>query len=68
MGNVLWLRQKLPKVNKELALKLMEEGDDEAELASRKKKGKVGEHTGGYKNQVFISAFQVPEFIHAEDM
>uniref|UniRef100_A0A8C6V0P4 Nucleolar protein 10 n=1 Tax=Neogobius melanostomus TaxID=47308 RepID=A0A8C6V0P4_9GOBI len=31
---------KLPKVNKELALKLMEEGDDEAELASRKKKGK----------------------------
>lgn len=36
------LRQKLPKVNKELALKLMEEGDDEAELASRKKKGKVG--------------------------
>lgn len=38
------LRQKLPKVNKELALKLMEEGDDEAELASRKKKGKVGTH------------------------
>uniref|UniRef100_A0A667Z6X3 Nucleolar protein 10 n=1 Tax=Myripristis murdjan TaxID=586833 RepID=A0A667Z6X3_9TELE len=33
--------KKLPKVNKELALKLMEEGDDEAELASRKKKGKV---------------------------
>lgn len=32
---------KLPKVNKELALKLMEEGDDEAELASRKKKGKA---------------------------
>ncbi|KAM9842055.1 nucleolar protein 10 [Aulostomus maculatus] len=31
----------LPKVNKELALKLMEEGDDEAELASRKKKGKA---------------------------
>uniref|UniRef100_A0A3Q2P773 Nucleolar protein 10 n=1 Tax=Fundulus heteroclitus TaxID=8078 RepID=A0A3Q2P773_FUNHE len=31
---------KLPKVNKELALKLMEEGDQEAELASRKKKGK----------------------------
>lgn len=30
-------------MNKELALKLMEEGDDEAELASRKKKGKVGE-------------------------
>lgn len=28
-------------MNKELALKLMEEGDDEAELASRKKKGKV---------------------------
>ncbi|XP_071775067.2 nucleolar protein 10 [Centroberyx gerrardi] len=33
--------KKLPKVNKELALKLMEEGDDEAELAARKKKGKV---------------------------
>lgn len=31
-------------MNKELALKLMEEGDDEAELTSRKKKGKVGEH------------------------
>lgn len=36
------MKQKLPKVNKELALKLMEEGDEEAELASRKKKGKVG--------------------------
>lgn len=36
------LKQKLPKVNKELALKLMEEGDDEAEVVSRKKKGKVG--------------------------
>lgn len=35
--------QKLPRVNKELALKLMEEGDEEAGLASRKKKGKVGE-------------------------
>lgn len=35
--------QKLPKVNKELALKLMEEGDEEAGLASRKKKGKVGD-------------------------
>uniref|UniRef100_A0A8D3AVJ3 Nucleolar protein 10 n=1 Tax=Scophthalmus maximus TaxID=52904 RepID=A0A8D3AVJ3_SCOMX len=33
--------KKLPKVNKDLALKLMEEGDDEAELASRKKKGKA---------------------------
>ncbi|XP_029349365.1 nucleolar protein 10 isoform X3 [Echeneis naucrates] len=33
--------KKLPKVNKELALKLMEEGDDEAELASRKKRGKA---------------------------
>ncbi|CAL9686184.1 unnamed protein product [Knipowitschia caucasica] len=32
---------KLPKVNKELALKLMDEGDDEAQLASRKKKGKA---------------------------
>nr|XP_057946409.1 nucleolar protein 10 isoform X1 [Doryrhamphus excisus] len=31
----------LPKVNKELALKLMEEGDNEVELASRKKKGKA---------------------------
>lgn len=38
------LRQKLPKVNKELALKLMEENDDEAELASRKKRGKVGKY------------------------
>lgn len=35
------VRQKLPKVNKELALKLMEEGDDEADLTLRKKKGKV---------------------------
>lgn len=43
MCNLFWLKQKLPEVNKELALKLMEEGDDEAELASRKKKGKVGE-------------------------
>lgn len=34
-------RQKLPKVNKELALKLMEEGDDDADLVLRKKKGKV---------------------------
>lgn len=50
MCNVLGLRQKLPKVNKDLALKLMEEGDDEAELASRKKKGKVGAHRH-YKNQ-----------------
>lgn len=33
--------RKLPKVNKDLALKLMEEGDDEAELTMRKKKGKV---------------------------
>lgn len=33
--------QKLPKVNKELALKLMEEGSEDAELASQKKKGKV---------------------------
>ncbi|CAN9502040.1 unnamed protein product [Ophioblennius macclurei] len=31
----------LPKVNKELALKLMEEGDDEAIEAARKKKGKA---------------------------
>ena len=28
-------------MNKDLALKLMEEGDNEAELAARKKKGKV---------------------------
>uniref|UniRef100_A0A3Q1ENJ8 Nucleolar protein 10 n=1 Tax=Acanthochromis polyacanthus TaxID=80966 RepID=A0A3Q1ENJ8_9TELE len=33
--------KKLPKVNKELALKLMEQGDDEAELTSRTKKGKA---------------------------
>ncbi|KAJ8387931.1 hypothetical protein AAFF_G00148650 [Aldrovandia affinis] len=33
--------KKLPKVNKELAIKLMEEGDEEEELSSRKKKGKV---------------------------
>uniref|UniRef100_A0A8C6VWK6 Nucleolar protein 10 n=1 Tax=Nothobranchius furzeri TaxID=105023 RepID=A0A8C6VWK6_NOTFU len=33
--------KKLPKVNKDLALKLMEEGDDEAEEAPRKKKGKA---------------------------
>lgn len=42
MYNLFSLKQKLPKVNKELALKLMEEGDDEAEVVSRKKKGKVG--------------------------
>lgn len=41
------MRQKLPKVNQELALKLMEEGDEEAELASRKKKGKVGKTSVG---------------------
>lgn len=33
--------KKLPEVNKELALKLMEEGDDDADLALRKKKGKA---------------------------
>ncbi|XP_034015516.1 nucleolar protein 10 isoform X2 [Thalassophryne amazonica] len=33
--------EKLPKVNKELALKLLEEGDDTAQMASRKKKGKA---------------------------
>ncbi|XP_040055471.1 nucleolar protein 10 [Gasterosteus aculeatus] len=33
--------KKLPKVNKELALKLMEQGDDEAALNTRKKKGKA---------------------------
>ncbi|XP_036397964.1 nucleolar protein 10 [Megalops cyprinoides] len=33
--------KKLPKVNKELAIKLMEEGDDEEEQAGRKKKGKA---------------------------
>uniref|UniRef100_A0A3Q3GIC0 Nucleolar protein 10 n=1 Tax=Labrus bergylta TaxID=56723 RepID=A0A3Q3GIC0_9LABR len=34
--------KKLPKVNKDLALKLMEEGDDELELTgARKKKGKA---------------------------
>ncbi|KAI1895128.1 hypothetical protein AGOR_G00103110 [Albula goreensis] len=33
--------KKLPKVNKELAIKLMEEGDEEEQLANRKKKGKV---------------------------
>lgn len=35
------LRQKLPKVNKELAMKLMEEGEEEALLKSKKKKAKV---------------------------
>lgn len=40
------VRQKLPKVNKELALKLIEEGDDEADLALRKKKGKVRKSSG----------------------
>lgn len=33
-------KQKLPKVNQELALKLMEEGDEE-DQAGRRKKGKV---------------------------
>uniref|UniRef100_A0A3P8WHL2 Nucleolar protein 10 n=1 Tax=Cynoglossus semilaevis TaxID=244447 RepID=A0A3P8WHL2_CYNSE len=33
--------KKLPKVNKELALKLMEDGEDEAVLARRTKKGKA---------------------------
>lgn len=43
------VRQKLPKVNKELALKLMEEGDDDADLALRKKKGKVRKSSGGLR-------------------
>lgn len=38
-----FLRKKLPKVNKELALKLMEEGDADAAMASRKKKANVGD-------------------------
>lgn len=46
----------------------MEEGDDEAELVSRKKKGKVGElslqNHGGYAS-IFTS--QVSEFIYSED-
>ncbi|XP_053701995.1 nucleolar protein 10 isoform X1 [Synchiropus splendidus] len=33
--------KKLPAVNKELALKLMQEGDEEDQLSSRKKKGKA---------------------------
>lgn len=49
------LKQKLPKVNKDLALKLMEEGDDEAELASRKKKGKVGEGAPGHHTELKMS-------------
>lgn len=44
-------RQKLPKVNKELALKLMEEGDDEADLALRKKKGKVRKSSGSLRSR-----------------
>lgn len=43
------VRQKLPKVNKELALKLMEEGDDDADVALRKKKGKVRKSSGGLR-------------------
>lgn len=39
----LCLKQKLPKVNKELAMKLMEEGEEEALLKSKKKKAKVEE-------------------------
>lgn len=40
-------------MNKELALKLIEEGDDEAEMSLRKKKGKVGEH--GSENEAAVN-------------
>ncbi|MEQ2187748.1 hypothetical protein GOODEAATRI_007747 [Goodea atripinnis] len=53
-------RQKLPKVNKELALKLMEEGDEEAELASRKKKGKALPSILG--DDRFTVMFENPDF------
>ncbi|XP_047201735.1 nucleolar protein 10 [Girardinichthys multiradiatus] len=52
--------QKLPKVNKELALKLMEEGDEEAELASRKKKGKALPSILG--DDRFTVMFENPDF------
>uniref|UniRef100_A0A672HS61 Nucleolar protein 10 n=1 Tax=Salarias fasciatus TaxID=181472 RepID=A0A672HS61_SALFA len=49
----------LPKVNKELALKLMEEGDDEAEEAARKKKGKVRNLLGDDRFKVM---FENPDY------
>lgn len=54
------VRQKLPKVNKELALKLMEEGDEDADLASRKKKGKVRKSTRtDFFQPLFFSFFAI---------
>lgn len=50
----------LPKVNKELALKLMEEGDDEAEMAVRKKKGKALPSILG--DERFKVMFENPEY------
>ncbi|KAL3048914.1 hypothetical protein OYC64_008407 [Pagothenia borchgrevinki] len=52
--------KKLPKVNKELALKLMEEGDDEAELTNRKKKGKALPSVLG--DDRFKVMFENPEY------
>uniref|UniRef100_A0A8C7H7J5 Nucleolar protein 10 n=1 Tax=Oncorhynchus kisutch TaxID=8019 RepID=A0A8C7H7J5_ONCKI len=54
--------KKLPKVNKELALKLMEEGDDEAELSARKKKGKVGALPSILSDERFQVMFENPDY------
>uniref|UniRef100_A0AAQ4RF80 Nucleolar protein 10 n=1 Tax=Gasterosteus aculeatus aculeatus TaxID=481459 RepID=A0AAQ4RF80_GASAC len=51
--------KKLPKVNKELALKLMEQGDDEAALNTRKKKGKVRDVLGDDRFKVM---FENPDY------
>ncbi|XP_056151873.1 nucleolar protein 10 [Lampris incognitus] len=52
--------KKLPKVNKELALKLIEEGEDEAQLASRKKKGKG--HPSILGDDRFQVMFENPDY------
>uniref|UniRef100_A0A4W5PUG7 Nucleolar protein 10 n=1 Tax=Hucho hucho TaxID=62062 RepID=A0A4W5PUG7_9TELE len=54
--------KKLPKVNKELALKLMEEGDNEEELSARKKKGKVGALPSILSDERFQVMFENPDY------
>ncbi|KAG5266119.1 hypothetical protein AALO_G00249990 [Alosa alosa] len=52
--------KKLPKVNKELALKLMDEGEDEALLKSRKKKAKGS--TSLLSDDRFKVMFENPDY------
>ncbi|XP_030632379.1 nucleolar protein 10 isoform X2 [Chanos chanos] len=50
----------LPKVNKELAIKLMEEGEEENELGNRKKKGKTS--TNILHDDRFKVMFENPDY------